>query len=189
MFKKLMMFLPMFLLTTFEARAEQPASPGSALPTELALSGPYNVSDLDPELQRLFQDGTKDRGGDFTTLGSDWWYDSAIGPRPTSGGVFYYSDPMYAYTNPGAIMQTLQYYWDNTRLGGWVGQVIVMVYVTNGTTAYAADVTSQNSGTLNASGIPANYSVYIRMQVGYVTGGLYNPPSIPYVTSRVDYTY
>src|SRR5664279_5545862 len=61
----------------------------------------------------------------------------------------------------GAVMQTLEYYWNNGHLNGWGSQVTVLLYVTDGYTGYSADVTSQNSATLSASGIPANYSVYI----------------------------
>lgn len=189
MLNRFMLIVSLFVVPTMEAKAGQLDRPnGSAISKEIAVSGPYNVRDLDPELSQALQKQGKS-SDNMALTGGNWWNGSGPGPYPVYGGYYYEGTKMSGYTPPGAIMQTVQYYWSNTHLNGWNSQITVLLWFTDGNTAYYADVTSQNSATLNVSGVPANYKISFWMKVGTLQVALSNPPYIDYGSANVYYTY
>ena len=189
MFKKIGVLIISLLALSSVNAGELLQAPAPTVSETIHLSEPQNLRDLNEELFEAIQ---KQKAQEDTSVlaSGGWWNDSASGHYPTMGGTWYFGGEMSAsYVPPGATMQTLQYYWENGHLNGWDSQVTVLLYLTDGYTAYSADVTSQNSATLNASGIPANYSVYVVMKVGDLVVSLYNPPYISNTSANVYYTY
>lgn len=189
MLKKIAVVFLFSLLSIAGVNAGELAPPAPTVSETIRLSEPQSLQSLNKELHTAIQK-QKAQANTITVASGSWWNASASGPYPTMGGTWYFGGEMRAsYVPSGAIMQTLQYYWDNSHLNGWNSQVTVLLYVTDGNTAYSADVTSQNTATLDASGIPANYSVYIVMKVGSLVTTLFNPPYVSYTSANVYYTY
>ncbi len=190
MLKKITVGFLFSLLSIMTVNAGELTKPPAPTVSEtIHLSEPQSLEILNKELFQAIQK-QKAQANAITVASGSWWSDSASGPYPTMGGTWYFGGEMRAsYVPSGAVMQTLEYYWDNGHLNGWGSQVTVLLYVTDGYTGYSADITSQNSATLNASGIPANYSVYIVMKVGTLQTSLYNPPYVSSTSANVYYTY
>ncbi|WNU98964.1 hypothetical protein RS584_14675 [Enterobacter sp. DTU_2021_1002640_1_SI_PRY_ASU_LCPMC_013] len=117
------------------------------------------------------------------TLAAGSWYRAGLGPHPVNGGEWVTGSTLSPLgSTPSGKIDHIKYNYDRDRFGSWTSQIGVRLYILTpaGAELGFADITASGSGTINAAGnnYPADCLLALRMKVGNLSGGLFNPPYI-----------